>query len=129
MREKINNYYEKVVASLRDAYYRIGVVDLKNNQIVKMDKKELEQEEAAAQEQYDSVIEFCAHHYVHPVDRIKFLQLSVLTANAFDDDREASKKAGMNAHLSKPVNIVQIERTLSAEVARARQSRQTKDGK
>ena len=60
MREKINNYYEKVVASLRDAYYRIGVVDLKNNQIVKMDKKELEQEEAAAQEQYDSVIEFCA---------------------------------------------------------------------
>ena len=28
MREKINNYYEKVVASLRDAYYRIGVVDL-----------------------------------------------------------------------------------------------------
>ena len=35
----------------------------------------------------------------------------------------------MNAHLSKPVNIVQIERTLSAEVARARQSRQTKDGK
>ena len=29
MREKINNYYEKVVASLRDAYYRIGVVDLK----------------------------------------------------------------------------------------------------
>ena len=57
MREKINNYYEKVVASLRDAYYRIGVVDLKNNQIVKMDKKELEQEEASTQEQYDSVIE------------------------------------------------------------------------
>ncbi len=129
MREKINNYYEKVVASLRDAYYRIGVVDLKNNQIVKMDKKELEQEEAAAQEQYDSVIEFCAHHYVHPVDRIKFLQLSVLTANAFDDDREASKNAGMNAHLSKSVNIVQIERTLSAEVARARHFRQTKDWK
>lgn len=39
MREKIYNYYEKVVASLRDAYYRIGVADLKNNQIVKMDKK------------------------------------------------------------------------------------------
>ncbi len=129
MREKINNYYEKVVASLRDAYYRIGVVDLKNNQIVKMDKKELEQEEAAAQEQYDSVIEFCAHHYVHPVDRIKFLQLSVLTANAFDDDREASKKAGMNAHLSKPVNIVQIEKILSAEVARARYFRKMKNGK
>ena len=117
------------MASLRDAYYRIGVVDLKNNQIVKMDKKELEQEEAAAQEQYDSVIEFCAHHYVHPVDRIKFLQLSVLTANAFDDDREASKKAGMNAHLSKPVNILQIEKILSAEVARARYFRKMKDGK
>lgn len=92
MRAKINNYYEKVVASLRDAYYRISVVDLKNNKIVnvKMDKKELEQEEAAAQEQYDSVIEFCAHHYVHPVDRIKFLQLSDRTylLNAFQDNRE-----------------------------------------
>ena len=51
------------------------------------------------------------------------------TANAFDDDREASKNAGMNAHLSKSVNIVQIERTLSAEVARARHFRQTKDWK
>ena len=66
MKEKINNYYEKVIASLK---------------------------------------------------------------NAFDDDREASKNAGMNAHLSKSVNIVQIERTLSAEVARARHFRQTKDWK
>ncbi len=57
------------------------------------------------------------------------IPIIALTANAFDDDREASKKAGMNAHLSKPVNIVQIEKTLSAEVARARYFRKMKDGK
>lgn len=57
------------------------------------------------------------------------IPIIALTANAFDDDREATKKAGLNAHLSKPVNIVQIERTLSVEVARARQFRQMKDGK
>ena len=30
MKEKINNYYEKVVASLKDAYFRISVIDLEN---------------------------------------------------------------------------------------------------
>ena len=30
MKEKINNYYEKVIASLKDAYFRISVIDLKN---------------------------------------------------------------------------------------------------
>lgn len=30
MKEKVNNYYEKVVASLKDAYFRISVIDLEN---------------------------------------------------------------------------------------------------
>ena len=30
MKEKINNYYEKVSASLKDAYFRISVIDLEN---------------------------------------------------------------------------------------------------
>ena len=30
MKEKINNYYEKVVASLKDAYFRISVIDFEN---------------------------------------------------------------------------------------------------
>lgn len=30
MKEKINNYYEKVVASLKDVYFRISVIDLEN---------------------------------------------------------------------------------------------------
>ena len=30
MKEKINNDYEKVVASLKDAYFRISVIDLEN---------------------------------------------------------------------------------------------------
>lgn len=30
MKEKINNYYEKVIASLKDVYFRISVIDLEN---------------------------------------------------------------------------------------------------
>lgn len=30
MKEKVNNYYEKVVASLKDAYFRISVIDFEN---------------------------------------------------------------------------------------------------
>ena len=30
MKEKINNYDEKVIASLKDAYFRISVIDLEN---------------------------------------------------------------------------------------------------
>ena len=30
MKEKINNYYEKVIAALKDAYFRISVIDLEN---------------------------------------------------------------------------------------------------
>lgn len=30
MKEKINNYYEKEIASLKDAYFRISVIDLEN---------------------------------------------------------------------------------------------------
>ena len=33
MKEKINNYYEKVIASLKDAYFRISVIDLENNAV------------------------------------------------------------------------------------------------
>lgn len=93
MKEKINNYYEKVVASLKDAYYRISVIDLEKNQVVnvKLDQKELEKE-AVTQGNYDALIEFCAQHYVHPVDRIKFLQLSNKTylQNAIRENRVLS---------------------------------------
>lgn len=53
------------------------------------------------------------------IDKVRFYQIF----------HNILSNAGVNAHLSKPVNIVQIERTLSAEVARARHFRQTKDWK
>jgi CheY-like chemotaxis protein len=35
-----------------------------------------------------------------------------LSANAFEEDKMTSAKAGMNAHLSKPVNVDSLFKTL-----------------
>lgn len=35
-----------------------------------------------------------------------------LSANAFDEDREASYEAGMNAHLAKPIIVSELLDTL-----------------
>ena len=35
-----------------------------------------------------------------------------MTANAFDDDIQKSKAAGMNAHLAKPIDPKQMYQTL-----------------
>lgn len=35
-----------------------------------------------------------------------------MTANAFDEDVEETKKAGMNAHLAKPVEVGELYQTL-----------------
>ena len=35
----------------------------------------------------------------------KTIPFIAMTANAFDDDMEKSKAAGMNAHLAKPINL------------------------
>ena len=37
-----------------------------------------------------------------------------MTANAFQEDQEQCYKAGMNAHLTKPVNREEIIRVLAA---------------
>ena len=45
-----------------------------------------------------------------------------LTANAFDEDVQRSLQAGMNAHLSKPVEADQLIRTLGELIYEARQN-------
>lgn len=42
----------------------------------------------------------------------KSIPIIALTANAFDDDVKISMQAGMNAHLSKPIEIDQLYKTL-----------------
>ena len=37
---------------------------------------------------------------------------SAMTANAFTEDMEKSKEAGMDEHLSKPVDIAMLERAV-----------------
>ena len=48
----------------------------------------------------------------------KTVPIIAMTANAFDEDVEKSKAAGMNSHLSKPINPKQLYRTLQVYLNR-----------
>ena len=50
------------------------------------------------------------------------IPIIALTANAFDEDVQRSLQAGMNAHLSKPVDSEQLVRVLGELVYEAEQS-------
>ena len=43
-----------------------------------------------------------------------------MSANAFADDVLASLKSGMNAHLSKPINLAEVLATIAREVSARR---------
>ena len=41
------------------------------------------------------------------------IPIIAMTANAFEDDVRASREAGMNAHLSKPIDLIQLTKAVS----------------
>jgi CheY-like chemotaxis protein len=41
------------------------------------------------------------------------IPIIALSANAFEEDRQKALEAGMNAHLSKPINVDEMMETLS----------------
>ena len=47
-----------------------------------------------------------------PRDDCKTLPIVAMSANAFDEDVKKSLASGMDAHLSKPINMEQLEKTL-----------------
>ena len=46
----------------------------------------------------------------------KTIPIIAMTANAFVEDRIATKKAGMNAHISKPLDSREVIHIISEEV-------------
>lgn len=45
-------------------------------------------------------------------DDVKTLPIIAMTANAFSEDVHKALKAGMNAHLSKPIEVAKLKRML-----------------
>ena len=52
---------------------------------------------------------------IRSLDREDALSIPILamTANAFDDDVRATREAGMNAHLSKPINVDEVIKNIA----------------
>ena len=48
----------------------------------------------------------------------KTVPVIAMTANAFEDDRRKTKKAGMNAHLTKPLNVPKLMKTIETLCSR-----------
>lgn len=59
-----------------------------------------------------------ATRQIRAMDRLdaKMIPIVAMSANAFQDDVERSKKAGMNAHLSKPIVMDEVIKTISRYV-------------
>ena len=57
-----------------------------------------------------------ATQVIHAIDRpdAKSIPIIALTANAFDEDVQRSLQAGLNAHLSKPVQPDTLSETLES---------------
>lgn len=53
----------------------------------------------------------------------KIIPIIAITANAFEEDKERCLKAGMNAHLTKPLDIEKVKRVLYNQVKASRYSR------
>lgn len=56
----------------------------------------------------------------------KTIPIIALTANAFEEDRESCIRAGMNAHLSKPIKPAALYDTLAKEIEKSRKGEQKK---
>ncbi len=50
----------------------------------------------------------------------KTIPILAMTANAFDSDIQATKESGMNGHLSKPINIGEVIKTMAYHVRKQR---------
>ena len=47
-----------------------------------------------------------------PRKDVKSVPIIAMTANAFADDRQKTRKAGMNGHLAKPIDMEQLQMVL-----------------
>ena len=47
-----------------------------------------------------------------PRKDVKSIPIIAMTANAFADDRQKTRKAGMNGHLAKPIDMEQLQMVL-----------------
>ena len=49
----------------------------------------------------------------------KLIPIIALTANSYEEDKQATKEAGMNAHLTKPVEPTNLYATIETEIMKS----------
>jgi len=59
-------------------------------------------------------IYFCGVLWEVTQETAKTIPIIAMSANAFDDDMEKSRKAGMNAHIAKPIEPQQLYAVLDS---------------
>lgn len=61
-------------------------------------------------------------HDIRSLNRLdaKTIPIVAMTANAFAEDVEESRKAGMNEHISKPLDIGKVKMTIARYIGRKR---------
>ena len=102
-------------------------VDIANNGIEALN--------ALRQDEYDLVIMdiqmpemdgLTATRHIRLQDHLSWLPVIALTAHAMDEDRQKSHEAGMNAHMTKPIDYVKLYRCLAEWISKGDKAREMK---
>jgi two-component system sensor histidine kinase/response regulator len=95
------------------------VVELAENGAVALDKVQKETYDIVLMDMHMPVMDgLAAARAIREIDRLRDLPIVAMTANAMQRDREQCLEAGMNDHLTKPIDSTQLWKTLQKWIRR-----------
>jgi CheY-like chemotaxis protein len=64
-----------------------------------------------------------AAKHIRTRKELQWMPILALTAHAMNEDRQKSLAAGMNGHITKPINHIELFQTLAAWLKKGQQAR------